>query len=125
MQFFSRTMTALACWAVLVQPIPAAAGDDELGVRLPHVVSHSAALVRATVWVPRDGDNRLLRITLDSGTFYRSSDVPLEGNRAAQSHTLEWHKLPPGSYEVTIELVGSMRVKQVIRRELQVMGLGT
>ena len=113
----------LACWAVLVQPMPAGAAQDELSVRLPFVVAHGDALVRATVWIPRDGDNRVLRITLDSGSFYRSSDVPLEGDRAPQSHTLVWHKLPAGSYDVTVELVGTTRVKRVLRRELHVMGL--
>ena len=123
MKTISRTMMTLACWAVLVQPMAVWAAADELSVRLPYVVSHGDALVRATVWVPRDGDNRMLRITLDSESFYRSSDVPLEGERAPQSHTLVWHKLPPGSYDVTIELVGTTRVKQVLRRELHVMGL--
>jgi hypothetical protein len=123
MQFFSRTMMTLACCAVLARPVAVCAGQDDLSVRLPFVVSHSAALVRATVWIPRDDDNRVLRVTLDSGGFYRSSDVPLEGERAPQSHTLVWHKLPPGSYDVRIELVGSMRVKQVLRRQLHVMGI--
>ena len=122
MKTISRTMMTLACWTVLVQPIALWAAPDELSVRLPYVVSHGDSLVRATVWVPRDGDNRMLRITLDSESFYRSSDVPLEGERAAQSHTLVWHKLPAGSYDVTIELVGTTRVKQVLRRELHVMG---
>jgi hypothetical protein len=123
MKTFSRTMMMLACWAVLVQPMALFAEQDELSVRLPSFVPSSASLVRAVVWIPRDGDNRVLRITLDSETFYRSSDVPLEGERAPQSHTLVWHRLPPGSYAVTVELVGSMRVRQVVRRQLQVIGL--
>jgi hypothetical protein len=123
MNTFSRTMMLLACWAVLGQPVALLAGQDDLSVRLPSFVASSASQVRAVVWIPRDGDNRVLRITLDSETFYRSSDVPLEGDRAPQSHTLVWHRLPAGSYAVTIELVGSMRVKQVLRRELLVLGL--
>jgi hypothetical protein len=123
MKFFSFTIVTAACWALLAQPAASFAAHDELSVRLPSVVTRSASLVRAQVWIPRDSDNRVLRITLDSGAFYRSSDVPLEGDRAAQSHTLVWHALPPGAYEVTIQLVGTTRVKQILRRELHVIGL--
>lgn len=123
MKFLSSALIALACSTLLAQPATVQAANDELTVRLPSFLMRSASLLRAQVWIPRDQDNRVLRITLDSGTFYRSSDVPLEGERAPQSHTLVWHALPPGAYEVTIELVGTTRVKQVLRRELTVIGM--
>jgi hypothetical protein len=123
MKFLSPALVALTCWTLLAQPVTVSAANDELTVRLPTFIMRSASLVRAQIWIPRDEDNRVLRITLDSGTFYRSSDLPLEGERAAQSHTLVWHALPPGAYEVTIELVGTTRVRQVLRRELTVIGI--
>jgi hypothetical protein len=123
MKFLSSALVTVACWTLLAQPATVLAANDELTVRLPSFIMRSASLVRAQVWIPRDHDNRVLRVTLDSGTFYRSSDVPLEGERAPHSHTLVWHALPPGAYEVTIELVGTTRVKQILRRELTVIGL--
>jgi hypothetical protein len=123
MKIIGAAFATLACCATLLQPAAAMAGEGDVTVRLPAVVTRLSSVVRATVWVPRDADNRVLRVTLDSGTFYRSSDVPLAGNQAAQSHFLEWHALPAGDYDVTIELVGTSRVKQVVRRQLQVIGM--
>jgi hypothetical protein len=123
MKTISSILTAFACCAALIHPAAVMAGQDEVTVRLPSIVTRLSSAIRATVWIPRDADNRLLRVTLDSERFYRSSDVPLEGNQAPQSHTLEWHALPPGEYEVTFQLVGTSRVRQVVRRQLQVIGL--
>jgi hypothetical protein len=123
MKFFSSWIVTVVCGTLLALSVPVFAADDELTVRLPSFMTHSASSLRAQIWIPRDSDNRVLRITLDSGAFYRSSDVPLEGDRAPQSHTLVWHALPPGSYEVTVQLVGTTRVKQVLRRELHVIGI--
>jgi hypothetical protein len=116
-------LMTLACCAGLVTPAALFAADRDVTVRLPSVVSRAPAAISAIVRIPRDADNRLLRVTLDSGAFYRSSDVPLEGDRAPQHHTLTWPALPAGSYVVTIQLVGTARVKQVVHRELHVMGL--
>lgn len=115
MKSFSGTLIALACCAALVQPMTVLAAENEVTVRVPSMVSHSTGAIRVLVRIPRDADNRVLRVTLDSGAFYRSSDVPLDGDRAPQSHTLTWPALPVGSYEVTIQLVGRARVKQVVR----------
>jgi hypothetical protein len=123
MKIVSWTLTVLACCATLVHPPVADAAGNEVTVRLPSVATRLSSAIRATVWIPRDADNRVLRVTLDSGTFYRSSDVPLEGSNAPQSHTLEWHALPPGEYDVTFELVGTLRVRQVVRRQLHVIGI--
>ena len=83
----------------------------------------SAAAVRALVRIPRDAENRVLRVTLDSGSFYRSSDVPLDGARAPATHILVWQALPAGTYDVTIQVLGTDRVKQAVRRQLQVIGM--
>jgi len=123
MRTFNTLMMAVACCAILVQPALVIAEGREVTVRLPSMVSRSAAAIRAMVRIPRDPDNRVLRVTLESGAFYRSSDVPLEGDRAPRTHLLEWQALPVGAYEVTIQLFGTERVKQVIRRQLQVIGL--
>jgi hypothetical protein len=123
MKTFSWMLTIVVCAAVLASPARLRAADDELTVRLPAVVSRSASLVRAVIRVPRAADNRILRVTLDSEMFYRSSDVPLDGNEAPRSHTLAWHALPAGDYEVRIELMGATGVKKVVRRQLHVIGL--
>lgn len=64
------------------------------------------AFMRALVRVAPHPDNRTLRIELDSPAFFRSSDVELEGDRAAQNHFFSWRSLPPGSYEAIVTVLG-------------------
>jgi hypothetical protein len=68
MKTLFAALTALVCCAALIHPAPVMAGQDEVTVRLPSVVTRMSSAIRATVWIPRDADYRMLRVTLDSGT---------------------------------------------------------
>jgi hypothetical protein len=104
---------------------PAASADEgEVGLRVTPLVAQVPAHVNIVVQIPRAVDNRLLRITLDSGAFYRSSDVPLDGDKAAVQHLLTWRGIVAGSYDVVAELYGPANRKKIVRRQLQVMGVG-
>ena|SRR5437867_7484253 len=54
--------------------------------------------MRALVQVEKNSINRLLRIVVDSENYYRSSDVPLDGEQSAVSHFFTLNNLPAGSY---------------------------
>jgi hypothetical protein len=84
---------------------PATAGpeQDEAPVEIRLM---SPAAVRSVVRVAPHADNRTLRIVMDSANYYRSSDVQLDGDRAAQSHFFTWADLPPGSYSVVVTVLG-------------------
>jgi hypothetical protein len=56
--------------------------------------------VRILVRVPPDADNRRLRVTVDSGSFSRTSEIDLEGIRAAEAHWFDLRALPAGDYLV-------------------------
>ena len=45
-----------------------------------------------------------LEIAVDSGEFYRSSEIALDGAQAAQSFTVEYRSMPAGDYEVPVRL---------------------
>ena len=56
--------------------------------------------VRILVRVPPDPDNRRLRLTIDSGSFARTSEIDLEGLRAPGAHWFNLPALPAGDYLV-------------------------
>jgi hypothetical protein len=70
----------------------------------PHF-GRAPAIVRIQAIVPPAAENRGLVIVLDSGQYYRSSAIPLEGDAAARVHTAEFRSIPVGEHAVTVTLV--------------------
>ena len=54
--------------------------------------------VHAMVRVAPNSENRMLRMTVDSQNYYRSSEVQLDGDNAAITHYLPMNSLPAGDY---------------------------
>jgi hypothetical protein len=84
-----------------------------LGARSPldlHVspaVSSAPATLRIRATVAPDADNRAVAIIADSESFFRSSEVQLEGDKAPRNIQIEYRDLPAGRYEIRGVLVGS------------------
>lgn len=86
--------------AGMILAMPRAMANQSLTM----VVSPAQSLAPATLTIrlriePND-DNRALVVTADSGDFYRSSQIPLEGTRAPRTVFVEFPSLPGGNYEV-------------------------
>jgi hypothetical protein len=64
-----------------------------------------ADLIIRTIVEP-DERNRAVDIVADSDAFYRSSAIPLEGDRAPKTTTVTFHSVPAGAYRVTAVLIG-------------------
>jgi hypothetical protein len=80
-------------------------------------------VVRATI--PADADNRAVEIVAESEDFYRSSEIQLEGERAARTNMFEFRSLPPGTYEVRANLLGADgRSRAMIRQQVNVLTSG-
>jgi hypothetical protein len=80
-------------------------------------------VVRATI--PVDADNRAVEIVAESEDFYRSSQIQLEGERAARTSMFEFRSLPPGTYEVRANLLGADgRSRSMIRQHVNVLASG-
>ncbi len=67
-------------------------------------VAMAPALLRIEAVVEPAAENRSLEVAIDSGTFYRSSTIELEGAAAARAFTVEFRAVPEGSYEVVVAL---------------------
>jgi hypothetical protein len=98
------TAIAVAVLALTHECLLSAADGPKLTVRVSPLVRLTRGDARGVVTVPRHADNRMLRVVLESEDYYTLSELPLDGEDAAQNHLLYWRDLPPGSYRVTIQI---------------------
>jgi len=65
----------------------------------PHF-SMAPATIRVVVTVEPDSENRELQVAADSGQFFTSSTIQLDGSNAPRSQWIEMKELPAGDYVV-------------------------
>jgi hypothetical protein len=63
----------------------------------------------------------LLQVVAESPTFYRSSEVEVDGASASPLRIFQFRGLPTGVYEVTGVLVGTQGRRATISRVAQVV----
>ena len=101
-----RTFTLCALLVAVSVSAGATAAADRLQSRIWPSVSQAPASVRIEVVVPQNEDNRTLKIVVDSGDFFRSSTIALEGADAPGFFSVQYRSMPAGAYEVDVELRG-------------------
>ena len=78
--------------------------------------------LRVSATIEPSASNRVLAVVADSEDFYRSSEIPLEGDRAPHVVTVEFRGVPGGDYQITgtlIDQAGASRgVAQQVARVL-------
>jgi len=107
-----------------VTTLPVGAGE-RITLKVSPAVSFAPAnlVVRATV--EADAENRAIEIVAESSDFYRSSEIQLEGDKAARTNTFEFRSLPPGTYEVRAKLYGADgQQRAAVRQQLNVIASG-
>src|SRR5260370_32269440 len=103
---------------MLAGALPTGAGTpDPVSVRATPAVAFAPAtpLVRTTV--EADAHNRAIEVSADSGEFFRSSAVELEGEHAPRTNVFEFRSLPPGIYEVRARLIGADGRQRALARQ--------
>ena len=100
------TAAAIAVLALTHEGLLNAAGGPPLTVRVTPLARLTRGDARGVVTVPRHADNRRLRVVLESEDYYTLSEVPLDGEDAAQNHLFYWRDLPPGS-SLTVQIYGA------------------
>jgi hypothetical protein len=114
----------LTAWSATATAHPAQTSsrpNPNVNVILSRTFALAPADVRAAISVPRNADNRTLLVTLDSGAYFRSSEVTLDGNRAPVQHPFAWRSLPAGSYVLRVEVIGASGVHHVMERSLFIL----
>jgi len=111
--------------AVTVATLLAATGSTNASEKLvlrvtPNVSSApSTVVVRATV--TKNADNRWLHIEADSGAFFRSSDIQLDGDHAPLVTEIRLNNLPGGEYTVAAVLRNNLGEVTIARRTALVL----
>lgn len=101
------------------------AADNRLRIEVSPRISQAPAQVRVRAIVTPNAENRGLRVVADSGDFFRSSYLPLDGADAAPITEMSFKNLPGGEYEVIVSLVdGQGHATNVDRRTIMVTAAG-
>jgi len=99
-----RTATAtLACVCLLGF---SGQSGERLTVRLTPPVDVAPAVLTVRTTIERSSDNRMLEVAVESPDYLRSSQLSLDGDRAARTHLLVFRDLPAGRYEITATVSG-------------------
>jgi len=99
---------------------------ERLTLKVSPAVSFAPANLVVRTTILADADNRAVEIVAESDDFYRSSQVQLEGERAARTTTFEFRSLPPGTYEVRANLLGADgRSRAMSRQQVNVIANGS
>lgn len=94
----------------------ATGASEKLTLRVTPNVSSAPSTVIVRAYVTPNAQNRMLRIEADSGEFYRSSEIQLEGDKAPTLTEFRLNSLPSGEYTVSAVLQDNKGDETVVRR---------
>jgi hypothetical protein len=89
---------------------------EKLSLRVTPNVSSAPSTVVVKATVAKHSENRWLHIEADSGSFYRSSAIELDGDRAPLVTEIRLNNLPSGEYTVAAVLRNNLGEETVVRR---------
>jgi hypothetical protein len=79
---------------------------DKLAIRVSPSVAFAPANLVIRTTIDADNRNRTINVSAESDTFYRSSELQLDGERAPHTAVFEFRSVPMGQYRVRVELMG-------------------
>ena len=102
---------------------PLGAGSPErLSMRVSPAVAFAPADLSVRATIEANDQNRTIEIIAESGDFYRSSEMSLNGEKAPRTTQFEFRGLPGGRYVVVAVLKGAGGEQLAsTRREIQVV----
>jgi hypothetical protein len=112
-----KTAVMLSCLTVWASPL---GSSERLTMKLSPSTTVAPGFVRIEARVDRDASNRVVRIIAESDDFYRSSDIPVDGENGPSIAVLDLRRLPTGTYQVTGILVGTSGQRAATTRVLRV-----
>lgn len=113
----------LVGFAVAVS-VSAVVANEKLTLRVSREVINTREGVTLRAIVSPDASNRVIGIQADSGEFFRSTEVELDGERAPRVFELPLHNLPSGEYVVIAVLIDDKGQRTTVRKTFRVMSFG-
>jgi hypothetical protein len=100
-------MLVRGCAVAILALISAAAGaDGKLSMKVSPAVAFAPANLSVRTTIASAADNRAIEIVAESGDFYRSSEMQLDGESAPKTTIFQFRSLPMGEYSVRAVLKG-------------------
>ena len=87
--------------------VPRLGAGPRVAIRVSPAVAFAPAILTVRTTIEPSDDNRMLTIEVDSSSYRRTSEIPLEGKNAQRTRVVELRDVPVGLYEVRAVLVGS------------------
>jgi hypothetical protein len=111
---------------LMMTAAPALGAGEKMTMKVSPSVAFAPANLIVRAMVIADADNRAVEIVAESESFYRSSMIQLEGEKAPRTSQFEFRSLPPGTYEVRANLYGSNGApRATIRQQVNVIMSGS
>jgi hypothetical protein len=95
-----------------------ASGGEQLRIAVSPAQSFAPSNLNIRARMVPNADNRALEVVAESGEFYRSSQITLEGERAPATITFEFRGVPGGEYEVYGILTDSVGHQRAVARQM-------
>ena len=96
-------------------------GGEALQMKVSPAVQRAPAMLTVRIMVESSAENRLLQVVAESDTFYRSSEVEIDGANSSPLRVFQFRGLPTGRYEVTGVLLGAQGRRAMISRVAEVV----
>ena len=94
---------AILCGVLLMLSAPLGA-DNRLTIQVSPAVAFAPANLVVKTMIQADHENRSVEIVAESDSFYRSSQVELDGEKAPRTTMFEFRSVPGGTYDVAATL---------------------
>ena len=104
------------CGLVAMTVLPAN-GGQRLTLAVTPTRSFAPANLRVRVLIDPSVNNRSLAIVADGENFYRSSEIPLEGDRAPKIIDMALPSVPGGDYEIRALLMDASGGQRALAHE--------
>jgi len=118
-----KVIVAMLGAAILLTAKSAGADRGVVTIRLSPAFSFEPASVRVQVNVLPDADNRVLRVSADSDSFFWSSERQLDGADAPRISEFHCRDLPAGDYSVRAQVIASNgRLRSSAQTDFRVLG---
>jgi hypothetical protein len=111
--------------ALAVMTTTVVGAKEPLSMQVSPAMSFAPANLVIRTRLEPDADNRVMEVVAESGEFYRSSAIQLDGDRAPRTTRIEFRSVPPGEYEVRAVVTGTDgRQRALVRSHVNVIESG-
>jgi hypothetical protein len=99
--------TRILALTLLSLTVSSAGAGERVAVRVSPRMAFAPVDLHVRATIEAHPDNRVMEIVAESDSFYRSSEIPLEGEHAARTTFIRFPGLPGGNYVVRVVIRGS------------------